>query len=746
MGAFSNRTITILALSCVSFTSVNAAVIEEITVTAQKREQGLQDVGVSVTAFSGDQLRSLNLESTIDLAQQTPGFQFSEGSYSLAPITNIRGVSQNDFSPHQESPNAIYVDQAYNSVAAAGFFQMYDLERVEILRGPQGTLYGRNATGGLIHFISRKPTESVEGYGDFTFGERGQLRFEGAMGGPITDTLKGRLSFLASNVNSYMKNRAGMNGLGREDYGVRGQLLFTPNDNLKIRTIVSYGRKDHTIQFGHFSTGFDQNGLSTNLPDDVDFFGTCPGCDAVGYKDADGDPYATAANDPGSFKSDFVSLTGIVDWQFDDVTLTSVTNYLDYNHDYAEDTDATPREGARTISSQAVEQFTQEIRLNGGTDRLRWLGGAWAMKRNTTQQAQFFLNIGWFDDTLAGLGAIPPGTFTPFGSEDSLVSNWDNDTTSWAVFGQVEYDIATAFTAIVGLRWSDDKVKHNFVSVEYIDGIPSGSFILGETNFTEATVGALNKYKNGDWSGKFELDWRPHDDWLLYISYSRGTKAGGFNAPFSGGPVTAFGGEVLKSTEAGFKSTLLGGLARLNVSAFHYDYDNYQGFKFENLAPVIVNENAKVNGFEAELYASPAEGWDFVFGVSYLDTKVKGAVETATGALLDTVMPLAPKWSLNGLARKSWQAFDGIVSMQADFNYKTSQYSDVLNQGAGRIGKQLIVNTRVSYTIEQWEFAFIVRNIGNEKTLSYRIPTGLGFGQEFYGPPRWFSGQISYKF
>ena len=171
------------ALLCASMLGlpVYSAVLEEIVVTAQKREQNLQDVGISVTAFSGNQIRELGYTNTIDIAAQTPGLGIIQYHPTLT-TTNIRGISQNDFADHLEPPIAMYVDEAYVSAMGAGHTQLYDLQRVEVLRGPQGTLFGRNATGGLLHYISAKPTEDPEGYLEFTYGSYDQKNVWSAPG------------------------------------------------------------------------------------------------------------------------------------------------------------------------------------------------------------------------------------------------------------------------------------------------------------------------------------------------------------------------------------------------------------------------------------------------------------------------------------------------------------------------------------------------------------------------------------
>ena len=219
--------------------------IDEIIVVAQKREQGIQSVGVSVTAFAAGEIREFGFVNSIDIVAQTPNVSFGDGAEGLANILNIRGVSQNDFSLHQESPVAVYVDEAYLSFNSAQQFQLFDLERVEVLRGPQGTLFGRNATGGLIHYISKKPGTEFDASLSAEIGEQGLWRVEGAVGGPLGKRVSGRLAAVSYGHDDFVTNLGpGGDFRGREEFGVRGALLIEPSDRTDILLSVSHSRSD----------------------------------------------------------------------------------------------------------------------------------------------------------------------------------------------------------------------------------------------------------------------------------------------------------------------------------------------------------------------------------------------------------------------------------------------------------------------------------------------------------------------
>jgi len=710
---------------------VPAQVLEEIVVTAQKREQSLQDVGIAVTAFSGAQLRALGMVGSDEIAQQTPGLLFTQagGTQSIG-FPAIRGVTQNDFGPHQELPNAIYVDEAYLSFNGAVLFQMYDIERVEVLRGPQGTLFGRNATGGLIHYVSRKPSETFDAYADLSVGEYELVKFEGAVGGPVSDRLRARLSVSTHYHDAYIDNRIGPDTGDTESYAARGQLLFAASDNLEVLVSVFGGthEDDHVGPYQHRAAVLDQDGLGVNLQPNVDFYGTCPGCDAFGYRDADGDAHASDIGTNGFLERDTWGVTGRITWRFAPFTVTSITHYTDFKFDYLEDNDVSPTPFSEFSFGQEADQFTQELRVNGETDRLRWVAGL------------YYIDID--SDNFLGFHLPPPivGVL--------LDTTYTLETESWAGFGQLEYDFAPRWTVIGGLRWTEDRKEIDLLNTITVVGV--GAFPAA---FNAASVGPLAKQSDGDYSFKAELDFRPSDDWLWYFGVTRGNKGGSFSAPLDllgvGIDAVPYDPETLTSYEGGFKSTLFGGRARLNASAFYYDYADFQAFRLQGVAQVVFNAESEIYGFEAELYTQPAEGWDFVLGLSLLEAEVFD-VTLPSGRVTDRVPPQAPSLSLNGLLRREWPLWNGTVALQGDFNYVGDYQAYTPNSPATEIPQYVIGNARLSYTSgdERWTAALFVKNIADADIQTYAFDLangGFPYNQEVYLPPRWIGGQIVYR-
>ncbi|NKB39385.1 MAG: TonB-dependent receptor plug domain-containing protein [Gammaproteobacteria bacterium] len=731
--------------------AVDAALLEEVVVTAQKREQNLQDVGVSVTAFTGGQIRELGYTNTIDIAAQTPGLGIIQFHPTLTTV-NIRGISQNDFADHLEPPIAMYVDETYVSAMGAGHAQLYDLERVEVLRGPQGTLFGRNATGGLMHYISAAPTEENEGFLEFTYGSYDQKKFQGAISGSLTENLLGRLSFAGNFHDGVAENRIGPDLRETEHYALRGQLEYRASEDVTLKLKVHHAEDDSLGNaYTHTPIVADADGLGINLPPgSTDFFG---------YVEPDNDPFTGSYDFTGYFKRAITGITGKLEWDLGGMTLTSITDYLNMNKNYGEDTEGSPNPVFVFVTDQDFEQFSQEIRLSGEAgDNLRWTGGLYYLDIEHAGNLDYFLDLPF----------APPNAFNdPANFISGPTSNTVNSD-SWAIFGHMEYDFNDQWSMIAALRYTEDDRKLDFVSADVLGGNFTGlpftltiPFALAtDPDFlvpgaTTPSADLFNQSFNNV-SAKFQIDWRPSDDTLLFASFNRGHKAGNARLPAGGNPTAPLSTfphdeEVLHSWELGIKTTFWDGKAQLNATGFYYDYKDYQGFiVVPGVIPAalsIVNLDAEAVGGEIELILQPTERLGFRFGASFEDSEVKD-VELPSGRLVDNDLPYAPSFTLSGLARYEWPAFNGTMAMQADFNYSDDYCFSVLCAPLDKEDDYIIGNFRMSYTTsdERWSVAAFVNNVSDTHYRLYTLDiSGLGIANDAYANPRWAGGTISYN-
>jgi iron complex outermembrane receptor protein len=694
----------------------------EIVVTAQKREQNAQDVGISLTTLSGSQLESLGYETTADIIAQVPSLKMLSFSPSLT-IFNLRGVSQNDFSDHYEPPVAVLTDEAYVSTQGAVNSLLFDVERVEVLRGPQGTLFGRNATGGAIQYISRKPTDTLDGYAQLTIGEYDQRNVEAAISGPLTETLSARFAAAYAHNDGWLKNRIGPDINANKDYAGRLFLNWEPSDGVDILLKVHGSRNnDRSGGYSHRAIAPGADGLGETIGPNENPWNTCNGCDILGYRNPSNSPWNQAHDRIGYLKRTIAGATLKATVDLGGVTLTSITDYLYLKKLFGSDSDASPNSLLLYATEQHLDQYSQELRLSADKDGFRWVAGVYLLSIDTRNFQSAPL------DTL----------FTP-----PFVSavNYQVKTRSGALFGQAEIDLSDAITLIGGVRGTTDTRKMDFALRDSF----GGAFDFNRQLFPD-----LAKQTFRNISAKGEIDWHVDDDAMIYVSVSRGTKAGGFSAPgFL--PFTAqslvHDQEVLTAYEAGFKTEFFDRKLRLNGSAFHYDYDDYQAFFLVGLSTSIANRDATIDGFELEASANPYPGVDLSAGLSHLDATVKN-ITLPSGRVVDRKMPMTPGLSLNGLARYAWSALGGTLSVQADANYSSAFNFYVLNPPVTREAPYVVVNGRIGYRSGDgnWELSAQVRNIFNRRYRQYSNDiSSLSIGLDAYAPPRWASAALTYR-
>ena len=772
-------------------------ILEEVLITAQKREQNLQDVGIAVTAFTGDQMRALGVTQSFDIAAFSPGVHISGNLAGQNTQFSIRGVTQNDFNDIIEAPNAVYLDEGYLAIAQAQSFAVFDTQRVEILKGPQGTLFGRNATGGLVHYVSNKPNfDEVDGFVDVSVGrfdseaDANRYTIEAAIGGPLTDKVAGRFAFRMNKQDGYLKNLypddaflnppgAGAGAdLGDDDTkAARLSFAFRSADALQVNLSLNYAKSDVStgpyqskstigvLEGGELVNVIDTPANETRLTiagagdggaDAIDGDGFLPGAgiglsgravaggDFFGYKDRDGDDF-TFSGDFAFKDQGFTETKGVnvnLAWDIsDNVQLTSITDFKDYEKLLFIDVDAGPANQLANYAGVDATSFTQELRFSGDTENLRWVAGF------------FYLDIDNKSDN--GLKAPVESVVGTFAAPVDIGVVADLATQSYSFFGQVDYDLADQLTLTVGARIIREEKDFDLG----IGVFPSfDSFSVNRDDFIPNAFGAGSPYfystdtSDTLWAGKLQLDWRPTDDMLIYAGVNRGVKAGSFNAPLLGAYLGSGGNEaipydeeVLTAFEGGFKSTLGDGSTRLNGSVFYYDYSDYQAFLFVGVGGVVVNADAETYGVELELQTSPMPGLDLMFSVSYFDATVKD-IPLRNGSPLpprDVKPTYAPELQATGLVRYAWSALGGTLAVQGDVSYSDEFYYNLRNFDADKFDSYVMVNTQFNWISpdENWTATFAVRNLTDERAgiQGFDLATLCGCNEVSYRAPRSYS-------
>lgn len=757
-----------------------SSLMSDIVVTAQRRSENLSNVGIAAAAFSGDQIQKLGLQNSVDIVQFVPGVTISSdtGGQNLKFI--VRGVAQNDFLDAVEAPIAVYVDDTYIAPQQGQVFGLFDLERVEVLKGPQGTLFGRNATGGLVHYISRKPEfERTDGFFDLTYGSYNQVRVEAAIGAPITEKIAFRVSALFSRydpvlINEYPRGALTADPAPRPQDNLYNQnlqagrlhLAFRPSNRLNLllsgsaslsrqggggyetRGIVAVfddqGRWVDSVVASATETrpGIGPGGASVSIGGVP--ARPVPGGNLFGWKEASaGDfrgSYDFAYDNSNVLKSRGVSLQA--DWEVSDsVNLTSVTDYKWFSKVVAQDVDVGPADFFIYKADAITRQVSQEIRLSGDSGSLKWVTGA------------FYLHID--NDTKQGLSFRSTSILaTPGQPGLTFATLVGLKTDSISAFGQADWQFAERFTLVAGGRFIRESKDYRFAQNAYVN-LDDIRIDTSQLVFPLPQPAGVNPFADSFtqnlWAAKLQLEYRAADGWLLYGGINRGVKAGSVNGPLGDGSQIQidqliYEPEVLLSYEAGFKGRLLNGDLRLNGAIFHYDYKDYQAFTFVNASGLVSNENGRTYGAELEAVAQPVRGVTLSLSGSYTDALIRN-LEAAPGVFRDVRPVYTPEFQSSGLVRYDVDVGPGRVGFQIDGSYTGARFSNLRNFQAQRLPSYFLTNARISWTEGAWQVTAFVTNVLDKRWQRemFDLATLCGCANDAYGPPRWFGASIRYS-
>ena len=749
-----------------------ASGLEEIVVTAQKREQNINDVGVAVTAFSGEQMNALGIESSTDLIAFTPGVSLAGDIGGQRAIFNIRGVVQNDYADIAEAPVAVYVDDSYLASTQAQTFGLFDIERIEVLKGPQGTLFGRNATGGLVNTITAKPTYEFEGYGEFTVARFDQYRFEGAVSGALSDNLRARVAFLSNLQGEILKNvyvdgsapdtRPGSPGGGEDTYNddtqaVRAHIEYDLNENGSLLLSVNWA--DTTKSEGPYQAVNTTEILNADgAVIDVIYAADDPlGCDQIqsgrcvdAVLDAGASPYRPVPGgdfsgniDPdGSGRRidrDFAfddqnrieshGITGTLDYDFGGIEFVAISDYKKFNRIIGLDPDVSASPEVIFHSDGEIEQVSQELRIAGSNDTMNWVAGLYYLGIDTG-----------FTQGLAGSAeSVVVGPSREFNTITSM------ETDSYSVFGQIDYFLSHSLAAVLGLRYikEDKKLSGDIGLFRNLDDRTI------ETDTRMATLERADLENNQDlWSAKVQLEYSPDDDSLYYIGVNRGVKAGSFSAPLLGGFGT-YKPEILLACEAGAKLTLADGRVQLNASLFYYDYTDYQSFSWVNNVSSVTNEEAEFTGLELELFLTPSESWDIMAGGSWIDAEVN-KLEVAPGLTRDTRPAFTPEFQASGLIRYNRDTGLGNIAAQLNGSFRSEVFHNARNFTAHEIESHTVVDVRLNWSdpAYEWTVTGFIDNLfdSNHGIIGFDVSGFTGNTQISYARPRTYGITIRRDF
>lgn len=723
--------------------------VEQVIITANRRAENLQAVPTSVSAVTSEQLKELGVTSTTAIAQYVPGVQLMSVNSNTDNFFSIRGATQNDYAEHEESPVAVYMDGVYLSQAAGTSALLFDTERVEVLRGPQGTLFGRNATAGLVQYISKAPGDHPDGYFETSYGNYNANHTEAAFGDGIAPGLSFRISVASDYMDPYMTNalypdKGGGNSNSR---ALRMQLKWEPNESvdgtLNLHGVILNDR-DGLYKIMNVYGDPNDHLLSAYVPANLNPWGTCDGCDILGYREPSNYSYYTSAADiVGYNKEHTLGSTLTVHGHFGaGLTLTSISDFTQYYKDYNEDSESTPQDEVEFWTAVDTKQYSQELHVdNGGDGHWRWVAGVYYLKMNgkyvegSGQGAEYY-------------SLIPYG---PFPGDEQ---RYEIDTKSWSEFAQTEFDLTQSLTLTAGGRWSTEEKTFDYGYYGQTAGFKGSPYDYTQPEpyfqINPTLSGDAARIHRGDWSGKLALNYHITQDIMPYVSWNKGLKAGGFSAAGNPGlPINLFkyDEEKLYAWEAGIKTEGFDHRLRFNADVFKYSYVGYQAFNTISIYNYITNNPGKMHGGEAELTLVPVSGLTLRAGLALLDAWIKN-IALPDGTITDVRPTQAPKTNITASINYSFGVpFGGTVQLGTDYSYRSLVYYSLLNDPASRQAGYGLLNLRAEYTTPDghWSFKLHAENVANKEYLNNSIVSGLsGFGQGSPGMPVTYGIRVSY--
>lgn len=751
----------------------------DIVVTAQFRAQSLQDTPLAITAVSGDQLEARGQQSIIDIGATTPSVNISTATaiQGNAVSAFIRGIGQDDSSFALEPGVGIYIDDVYFGTTFGASLDLVDLERVEVLRGPQGTLAGKNSLGGAIKLYSRKPDENFGGFVQGEYGRFDKREFRGSVNVPIADGLYSRFSASYRKDDGYFKELdygcvnpgQGIAATGRADkncvlgragganmLSLRGALRYAPSGSpLEVNIIGDYVR-DRSQPVATKPSYANNSSVRSYVPGDplggvpLDSRFLTPEGSYTSYADYDasgnfttvfGVPYQQA---PGTFPDkrensvDGWGVSGTIDYAIaDNLSLKSVTAYRKADGTSVIDIDGSPLNLLKERLRSVHEQFTQELRLSGKIgDLVDFTVGGFYYKAKDLVDTRINIPVFLFD----------------FETEDPVRNR------SIAGFAHVEVHATDKLNIIGGLRYTDDRKSYTFSRLN-ADGSPISGIPL-TPNFTVASLnGASSTFSGRRWDYRLGVNYNWNRRIMTYVQVATGYKGGGINPrPFVVDQVTPFGPETLTTYEGGIKASFLRGAVVMNASGFYNDYKDIQRTVFVCPDSVSTTCGKPVNagsgrsyGGEFELNARPAAGWQINGSLSLLDFKYK-SINPFTGITLDMEAPFHNKMQASlGIQYEADLGKAGHLTPRFDVAYQSEFYYQAVNvRQYNLVPERAIANARLTYATPDhlWEVSLNITNLFDKYYIAARQENIINFGvaQDIVGRPREWSASVKRSF
>jgi len=700
--------------------------LSKVVVTAQKREETVQEVPASISVLSGDKIRDSSLQSANEVTRFIPNASAGTTEGHGRPRWWIRGLGTGDQGANTVSPVGIYVDDVYIANISATGFPLFDQERVEVLRGPQGTLWGKNTTAGAINFISRKPTFERSGYAKAGYGDYDDRVLEGAISDAlVADRLAARLSFRHQGRDGYNENIADSKDRGAlEDDAARLQFLAYLNDDLEANLNL-HARSYHDT--GGYST------VSYGLRPD--------GSNRFGYRI---DPAQGKVNYNAKYEVqiDQVGTNLNLNWQLGDLTLTSISAFEHFTRDGFSDSDNTPQELQRSYAYADSQQWSQELRLaSPREDRLNWVVG-----------------LHYFNEDLDSRNASA-ALDNPFIPRYYNNLSYNQGTESYAIFGSSTFRFTEDFSVTAGLRWTRETKD---IDLRRVQNQGQADFSNGDwwkpgSVSTPLVANAVQDERNtwSDWTYDLTPEYQISDNARVYLRYAYGFRSGGYNTgATSQETVATVNPEYLTSYELGVKSEWLDGRLNANAALFYYDYEDIQ----LNIVSAVNNQTVSrlANGAEGEAYgaefeleAVPVQNLHLNFALGLLHTEFTDYT-SGNNDYSGNKFVRAPNVSaVIGADYRIPLEVGGALVLGTDWNTRSRQYFFSNDQSQNmRTGGYTLGNARITYELpgDTTQVSAYVSNLTDKEYRNHTLPGGFQTAGVMFGDPRTFGVSVTTEF
>ena len=730
-----------------------ATQVETLIVTAPKRSENIQDVPISIQAFSAKDIQTLGIKSSVDLGAVTPNVDIAlVAGPGNQPIITIRGIGLNDYDTNNAGPNGVYVDEVYLSAPASQTFQTFDLARIEVLKGPQGTLYGRNTSGGAINFITNKPTDEFTGDFHAEYGSFNTFNLEAAVGGPLAPGLDGRVAFVKNNSSGFFHNDLTDNSEnGTDNYAARVELQARPSSDLTLLFNLHGGQVDNRVtEYRHIGDLNPTTGAQCSIADS--YAGKC--VDLFGYGTPTGF-YEGSFNRQDHLKVNNLGASLRADYGLGSITLTSISAFEHNDKIHPEDSDASPNRLLEINFGVKSNTFTEELRAAQTTEKYNWVVGAYYLHEDLKQNQPIFILLDI--DKIFGPGVGDGLAFQAFDRSDQI-------TDAYAVFGQGSYDLTSRLSLTLGGRYTrEDRGFQYDGSVQFQSGgIDHFGPLIPLANTSESLTDSA-------FSWRAALDYRLAPGVLAYASVATGFKSGGFNGSFLSLlpaeialQLTPIRPEHVTSYEVGVKTTLFDNRLLFDAAAFYNAYRDLQVFTLVPSPPggggfpINILDNAPkahTEGIEAQVVARPSQALTASLQLGLLDTRLDQFLQSKSTSPLDlsgNQLPISPHFSLAGLIDYKIPVGAGSLDFQFSATYKSHQFFDTINDPYTTQAGYWLENARVAYAFagSRLEVAGYVRNLSNRQYFldEFDLSNPFGFIQGIVGTPRTFGAEVNYRF